>query len=219
MQHPRTLKNIISTIEAVADKDTALKCYEVHWSIINSREIGMVPQQRDRIYIVAIKLAGRASTTFAWPRPVAPADLSDIYDEPDKVPVSYSRYPMRGLSAPTSRKNINDAIAKVRLVAQREGKPAEALKAVVDIGSSRLNLGIGYSPCLTASRCSARAFVNLQTAEKLTVTEMMRLQGFTTEDISAMKISLSNSRMAKMVGNAFTKSVPTCIIRAAFKSA
>ena len=102
MQHPRTLKNMISTIEAAADKDTALKCYEVHWSIINSREIGMVPQQRERIYIVAIKLAGRASTTFAWPRPVAPADLSDIYDEPGKVPVSYSRYPMRGLSAPTS---------------------------------------------------------------------------------------------------------------------
>ena len=76
-------------------------------------------------------------------------------------------------------------------IARRAAEDATSYDVIVDTGGSRLNVGIGYAPCLTASRCQARAFVDLRTAWRLSLSELLRPQGFTNEEIAGFRFTCS----------------------------
>eukprot|EP00959_Pyramimonas_sp_CCMP1952_P205839 4304576-Pyramimonas_sp.AAC.1 len=65
---------------------------------LNSIDVGCVPQNRERVYIVAIKRMGQATTKFDWPSAVAPLGLDIIYDHPRPPVVDYGAYPMEMFS-------------------------------------------------------------------------------------------------------------------------
>jgi len=74
-------------------------------------------------------------------------------------------------------------------IAPWPAEDAESYDVIVDTGGSKLNMGIGYAPCLTASRCQARAFVDLRTARRLSLSELLRLQGFTNEEMVGLRFT------------------------------
>ena len=92
-QHRRTLNTILAKIRSIIDNATGDKCYEVHWDVVHTRSIGLVPQQRERLYIVAIKRMGRRAVPFTWPKPAPTLDLQEFYDTPRSAPVDYGDYP------------------------------------------------------------------------------------------------------------------------------
>ena len=115
--------------------------------------------------------------------------------------------------------NLHHALVEIIGVARADGRCPSSYNVIVDTASSKLNMGIGYSPCLTASRGAGRAFVDLQTAKKLSLSEMLRLQGFTTEEMAGMNFVGARSSIGHMAGNAFTKTVIMRIVRAALSAA
>ena len=93
-QHRRTLNTILANIRSIIDNETGDQCYEVYWDVVNTRSIGLVPQQRERLYIVAIKRMGRRAVPSTWPKPAPTLDLQDFYDTPRSAPVDYGDYPI-----------------------------------------------------------------------------------------------------------------------------
>ena len=90
------------------------------------------------------------------------------------------------------------------------------LAAEVDIQGSNSNVGIEYAPCLTRARGSALAFWSLQHARALTVSELMRLQGF---DPGQLWLNVTPNQMGALLGNAFTGTVCAAVMDAALKAA
>ena len=113
---------------------------------------------------------------------------------------------------------IQKALQIIKAKAKDEQKSATDYGVVVDMGSTKLNMGIGYSPCLTA--CKGKSHMDLQTTKKLSIRAMMRFQGFTTEEMAGMGFSLrSDHQFGEMIANAFTKTVIQRIIQSAIKAA
>ena len=93
-KHKSTLAFLERKIEATVDANTGEKCYDVYVEVLNSKDIGRVPQSRERLYIVAIKPNGRNSTHFERPGIVPALSLGIIYDAPRLPTVDYSAYPL-----------------------------------------------------------------------------------------------------------------------------
>eukprot|EP00959_Pyramimonas_sp_CCMP1952_P080704 1686218-Pyramimonas_sp.AAC.1 len=162
---------------------------------------------------------GRNAIKFDWPTPVAPLSLDIIYDYPRPPVVDYNAYPMEMFS-PMVQRHISQALERIKAKADDENKSATDYGVIVDMGSTKLNMAIGYSPCLTATRCKGRSYMDLQTAKRLTCKEMMRLQGFTNDEIAGMDLSShSDWALGSMIGNGFTKTVIQRIMKAAITAA
>ena len=218
-KHEATLNTIVKKIEAIIDRASGEPCYDVYMKTLNSLKVGCVPQSRERIYIVAVKRMGRSSVTFEWPSDVEPLELDIIYDQPRPPFANYSNYPLDRFS-PMVQAHISKALEVIKAMASDEGKPATDYGVIIDMGSSKLNMGIGYSPCLTATRCKGLSYMDLQTAKRLSCKEMMRLQGFTTDEIAFMDFSdVSNHTLGAMIGNGFTKTVVQRLLKSAMDAA
>ncbi len=218
-KHEATLSTIMKKLEAITDNVTDEQCYDVYVKTINSMHVGCVPQSRERIYIVAVKRMGRRSVTFEWPADVEHLDLGIIYDQPRPPFANYNNYPLEKFS-PMVQMHISKALDTIKAMATDDGKSATDYGVIIDMGSSKLNMGIGYSPCLTATRCKGLSYMDLQTAKRLSCKEMMRLQGFTTDEIAGMDFSdVSKHTLGNMIGNGFAKTVVQCILKASIDAA
>ena len=199
--HRKTLDTIVRQLQEVKDHETIQQCYDVHWKLLDTLTHGLEPQHCERIYIVAIKRCGRSSTSFTWPSAEIPVALKYVRDVVISPVSSYNRYPFH-MFCETAAKNLRAAVAKIKGIAQAEGRMPESYPVIVDLGGSKLNMAIGYSPCLTSSRCSARGYAWLQTATRLSTAELFKLQGFTEQDMLDMEFVLPRGQMASMIGNA-----------------
>eukprot|EP00959_Pyramimonas_sp_CCMP1952_P305869 6400598-Pyramimonas_sp.AAC.1 len=62
--------------------------------------------------------------------------------------------------------------------------------------------------------------MDLQTAKRLSCKEMMRLQGFTTDEIAGVDFSdVSNHTLGNMIGNGFAKTVVQRLLKASIDAA
>ena len=214
-RHSEVLLDITETLKSLVDPLTGKQCYKVFVKVLNSADFRL-PQRRERVYIVAVKLCGRAvdTVTLRWPTPSPRVGLSMVWDS-DAVPLnSYTYYPMP--STNTGRKRIKEMLKLVREWSSAEKASPESIPVVVDIGSSFLVYGRDISPCLTRSRCSNRGYWSLQHGRPLTVSELARLQGF---DVKKMKISVSEGQMGAMLGNSFSAPVWRGVFNAAVAAA
>ena len=176
--HQQTFDKIVRQLETIKDDTTNLQCYDVHWKLLDTLTHGLVPQHRERVYIVALKRCGRSSVSFKWPSAEMPVELHVVQDKKKPQTVDYKNYPFNNFTK-TAATNLRAAVAKIKKRAEAENRRPDSYPVIVDIGSSKLNMGLGYSPCLTSSRCSSRGYVWLQTATRLSTAEMLKLEGFT----------------------------------------
>ena len=220
-QHKETLIAILEALKSIRDNMTGGQCYAVSYRLLNTQNFN-VPQHRERVYIVCIKLCGRRTVPFTWPTGASGSprtfSLSECFDADRRQLATYTDYPK--FSGGTIQKNVASALNKLKAEAQARNVRAEDIAAILDSGSSRLNLGIGHCPCLTHSRCKASGFLSMQHGMPLTKSEMLRLQGFTPIDISTMNLDVVGSAaLGGMIGNAFGKCVCTEVLKAAIEAA
>jgi DNA-cytosine methyltransferase len=223
-QHKETLIAILEALKGIRDNTTGGQCYAVSFRVLNTQNFN-VPQHRERVYIVCVKLCGRRTVPFTWPTGSSsgsPKTLSELFDaDRQKLPAQSfedGNYPT--FSSTTVQKNVAEALVKLRRVASKKAMRVEDLPAVLDAGSSRCNLAVQGCPCLTHSRCKGGGFLSMQHGTALTTTEMLRLQGFSQTDISTMQLDVvAPGALRGMIGNAFSKCVCMEVMKAAIAAA
>ena len=210
--HGEVFAAILEQLKAL--KDRFGDRYFVSWRLLNSMRHGGVPQNRERIYIVGIKRCHRR-LTFAWPDEIPCIPLSDMWDT-DRVALrTYRRYPFPTLVVP--EKCVMNAMTKILNKAEEDGEKPHSYDVIVDIGTSSSSVGFGHSPTLTRSRCLCMDYWSMRHASKLTLSEMMRLQGF--PDDVVIPRNVTRNQMAGMVGDAFTIPLAQRVLKAAVQAA
>ena len=133
---------------------------------------------------------------------------STIFDENTSRLASYNQL----LSQKTAQQCVVHALLHLLDQAGTDGVRPESYDCVIDCGTSSSSIGIGYCPTLTSTRCRDRGYYSINHNRRLTLSEMMRLQGYPPE---AVTIVPPETKFGAAVGNAFSAPVVARILRAA----
>ena len=168
--------------------------YMVTYKLLNSRLHGLVPQQRQRVYIVGIKLK-HYKGNFRWPDISQPASLANVLQQTAGC-VGASTF------SRCARRNLTMALDDIN-----QYSDAEKHDYIVDIGHGRHKpvYGTNFCPTITASRGSSRAFVHIKgttVQHKLNVNQLAALQGSSPGRLS--HDMLSDCQFGRIIGNAMT---------------
>lgn len=162
--------------------------YAVHWSILNARDFGL-PQNRERVYIVALNRRKVSSQLFQWPVGDAfPTRLGDVLE-----PVVNGRY------------TISD-----KMWAWHQGRKQERRAMGSGFGYSLFDADSPYTRTLSAryhkDGCEILIRQQGSNPRRITPLEARRLQGFP----DWFKVEVSDTQAYTQFGNA----VPIPVIRA-----
>ena len=208
---------LLEHIKGIIDPRSGKAAYSVRWKMLNSKLHGGIPQDRLRVYIVCILNCGKAIARFTWPTEIPAKGLASIFDKGGRQTVklrTYADYPMP--NGAVLRKNLTAAIKRVTELAEADGKNPVGIPAIVDTQATSLALGLNATTTLTNSRGKALAFWSLQHGRPLSVSELMRLQGF---DPDELVVNVSPNQMGGLLGNAYTKTVYGRVLGAAVEAA
>ena len=188
--------------------------YEAHHNIVNTLDHG-VAQHRRRVFIVCIKRS-MMQKPFSWPQSLPhQASLSGCYDrDRSRVIIKMQSIEAHATSHNTSVENLHRGFKKI----QKLGKVPKKVDAIIDIGSSPrfAQCAIGYSPTLTYSRCKDRGYYATRLMRRLSVSEMIRLQGMDPRRLDTTGIR--DTDMGGIVGNAMSVNVATRILKKMLES-
>ena len=178
--------------------------YIVNLNILDSYEVGGVPQRRRRLYVVAMK-----SDTIidgcdfddvmehVWPPPITPSPLSSIFDPGPYV----GALP----TAPHARAKVLELIeslsAGLRFERFSRARLCRLPVAQDCFGRSGA-FTVDHTPCLTSRRAEDGGFWMFQRGRSLSIAEMFRLQGLELADLRSEGVTERTLR--SMVGRAFT---------------
>ena len=196
----RTFELILRILRAIGGG-----CYDVSFAVLNTEEHG-VPHHRPRLYIVG-RRRDCVRARFGFPAPLPPVRLSEFLQA--VAPPQAGQEAPRGL-APAARRNLAEALQRLA----REGKNPERQIYVIDV-----NAGPGFrtvmlerSPCFLRSR--ARGFYLSDRGRRMTISEMIALQGF--HGLSPG--STGPAALGAMLGNAMSMNVVVRLLACAFPS-
>jgi DNA (cytosine-5)-methyltransferase 1 len=160
--------------------------YFVTSEVLNSKTHGNIPQNRERIYIVAFK-SKRAFDAFSWPIEIPlTTKLSDLIDFESRLPDKY--YYTKEKTPFFSQ--LNASIVRSDTVYQwRRQYVRENMSGVCPTLTANMGMG-GHNVPLVLTKYGIR---------KLTPYECFRLMGFENMNIPA---GMVDSRLYKQAGNA-----------------
>ena len=81
-EHANFFCLLLSTMESMLDERGA-KLYDISWQLLNCKTHGGLPQNRERLFIVAVKRSCSRSA-MVWPGETAMRPLQDILDAPTR---------------------------------------------------------------------------------------------------------------------------------------
>ena len=93
----------------------------------------------------------------------------------------------------------------------------ESIPMIVDLQAGHPDWGVDESPTLTRARGMQLAFWSLQHGRRLSLQELMKLQGVNPHRVNLQ--GLSKNQFGAMLGNAFTVPVMKALLEAAIKAA
>ncbi|MBR0437544.1 MAG: DNA (cytosine-5-)-methyltransferase [Clostridia bacterium] len=173
--------------------------YQVYWKILNSKDFG-VPQNRERIYIVAFRDDLNVGE-FIFP--TANENDKTIRDILEKAPIS-SRYYLSDVYVQTLRNH------KARHEAKGNGfgyeiRDLDGIAGTLVCGGMgrERNLIVDHREHSMVPETHIKGQINKEDIRKLTPREWARLQGFP----DSFKISLSDTHLYKQFGNSVTVNV------------
>ena len=176
-----------------------------------------VPQDRARIYIVCIRKFGKdQEPKFQWPSEIDCPDLHTLFDRNSPKLKSYAKYPYPEGGGKTGRTNVEKALEKMDKYAGLHGGAVENYPCIVDLCASGLLIAIKTMMTITHSRGGSRAYWSLQHARRLSVQELLRMQGFPATTPVAY---VTTNQMGGLIGNAFTLPLYVRVHNAAVKAA
>ena len=176
---------IISTLQSMAGSK-----YEVHWDLRNTRIHGGLPQDRTRIYVVGI-LKSKLKNQFRWPPPVACVPLASLLSDGDP---SIDRF------TPLCKGMQQRLVAMIDKMPS-SGKDTFERDFIIDIRASIPFVTEDYVPTLTATRCSQLGYWSTKRFRRLSIPEMMRLQGADFPLLHGWEEVISERQMGEIVGN------------------
>ena len=200
------VKNLIShdkgkTFERVLYELEKVRNYTVKYKVLNSSEYGNVPQNRERIYIVAFKNKHIASKfTFPKTKKLTKA-VTDIIDSTadEKYYYTHSRY----YDQLKDEMKNKDTVYQWRRVYVRENKSKLCPTLTANMGTGGHNVPL---------------IIDSKDIRKLTPRECARFQGY--PDSFKFPEQLANSSLYKQIGNSVSLPVIEAIaknIKKAFK--
>ena len=164
-------ETLIKTLKEITCRGVAN--YFVEWKLVNTAEIGGIPQNRPRIYIAGVQrsLVGKNDFKFDWPGHVNAPKLS-VFLKPNIAPTWN----------PTSEAAVASLLHLWTPIKEKEKKnPAKEMHCL-DIGSSEefATYMKEQSPTLTRTRCGAGGFFLSAWKRMMTTADIQKLQGFPT---------------------------------------
>ena len=174
--------------------------YEVFVTLIRTDEHGL-PQTRVRFYLVAIKLTAKRRT-FTWPTPLT-------HTVPvNKIIMGNKVTTLKGM-LPDHQREKDHVLAALRSAASC-GVELKTSRIIVDIGgtSQFAHYTVDEFPTITATRAVSFAFWVADLGRRVTLDELMLLQGFDPAMFEGRKeAKVTDARLAHMVGNAMSCNV------------
>ena len=168
--------------------------------ILKTHENGL-PQVRIRTYIVAV-LKSAERKKFYFPKPLPSCvDLQKILRGQTVGPKDM----LPSLAEPRPRALVINEFTKF---AAKGAKPKSRI--VVDIGASQKFSQLrsdGFFPSITAQRASCQDWWIADLGRRITVEELMVLQGFNPQKLQYKAAGVSVQRIGHMVGNAMSLNV------------
>lgn len=213
-QHPKDFLTILQEFEGITDA-AGLPAYDIKFRLLNSKDVGGVPQNRERVYIV-----GRKKTSIiaglTWPSAMARKELREVLDNDGLMPSLMACLPPKVQTSTDGGvhfRNVLSAIVDFQSKLGRRISVKDLQDVVVNDGGSKSHYNVGYAPCLTASRGRLGFWLPAQ-GRRLRPSEMARLQGINRTIVA----NVPKSVLGHMYGNAFTLPVIREVLRAAMTS-
>ena len=180
--------------------------YTVHEEVLNSRDFG-VPQNRERIYIVAFRSDAVDSSGFKFPKPTDKSKtLKNIIEE---KPVN-AKYYLSDVYLETLRKHKERHEAKGHGFGYEVRSWDGVAGAIVCGGMGReRNLLIDKRQTDLRPETNIKGEINKEGIRKMTPREWARLQGFP----DSFKLSVANVHLYKQLGNSVTVPVIAAIAK------
>ncbi len=179
--------------------------YQVYWKILNSKDFG-VPQNRERIYIVAFRDDLNVGE-FIFP--TATENNKTIRDILEDAPIS-SRYYLSDVYLQTLRNH------KARHKAKGNGfgyeiRDLDGIAGTLVCGGMgrERNLIVDHREHSIVPETHIKGQINKEDIRKMTPREWARLQGFP----DSFKLSLSDTHLYKQFGNSVTVTVIEAIAK------
>ena len=184
--------------------------YDVHVNKLDSKDFG-VPQTRQRVYVVGVR-NDSVLHPFTWPQKQAVPPVTSIL-EPKRDSDVAGRLP----SNTRGRDLCKNAYKKAY---EKKADP-RVTPVMVDIDCSDrfATYGINIARTLTKTRGQCGGPWVSSRGRRVTLHEMMRLQGFSKKDIPQAELDLSDRQIGGMMGNAVTVHTMGAILSEALHSA
>ena len=185
--------------------------YKTHHKALDSRHYGL-PQDRRRLIIVAIR-AKAIKHEFKWPVKQQPTPSVNEALDPWKPTDKAGRLP--------SGSRQQEACKRAYKECYQRGHDARVIPILVDIGASPkyMTYGIDEAKTITRTR-GGDGGPWISTRGRLTTpAELMRLQGFTKEDVPWEAAGISQRQVGQLIGNAVSVNTIGCVLEEALWSA
>ena len=165
---------------------------------------GGVPQNRPRLYVVGIG-SDHTQARFVWPSPIPCLTLEQVLE-----PFSGDPSLVETMND-TKRNNFSISLKK------HKGTDPES-HAIAELGSSYPKCMVGRCPCLTATRAGDTAYWSIRLRRPLTMSELLKLQGFNEALFPDWQNVVSSRQFGTMIGNSMTLSVMRRLMAAVLHS-
>ena len=181
--------------------------YHVRWRVLNTIDVGALPQNRERLYLVAIRQDSFLHK-FKWPKPLPTRPLSDILDAR-----------IRGAGTKDLSEAEQQRVLTCVAAAKQKGIDVEKEWLIVDASAGPT---INYwctnrVPCITRARAVAKGFYIVNLGRFTTMKELAMLQGWEFDRLNVPNIAKTWKGAA--IGNGMTKPVLKAVLRSAVWSA
>ena len=213
---------ILETLCNIQDPDTGAAAYEVFWKSCDSADIAGLAQRRSRVYVVGVRKAwygaAHGNPEFQWPVAMAMRPLESFLDK------ALDGTLVKGDGA-ISDTTLLSGTAMRNLLSMEEQfqelgcNPAQ-YHVIVDVAASpsRKNFAAGICPTITKHRGGCRGFYITSLNRRLSVFELMRLQGASPERFNAALDIIGHRCMGQICGNAMSPPVLTRIFQSLLPS-
>lgn len=207
--HKETYAHILYFLQHIEDPDGKFT-YKVRTTVLNSLEVGGVPQSRSRVYIVGWKRA-LETQAFSWPNHIPPQPLNlflkgHVAAEPQSM-LDLSSHAQANVAAGLQNLiNKHPATANAFNFNVAAGTPVVLINTVSSPSHGGGGVYVDKSPCLTAACCKCGGSWVANLNRHLLIEEMEALQGIPEGRLS-WPSGTTRSKYGVMVGNSFTVGV------------
>ena len=212
-RHRVTFKAILYFLQHISEED-GTKTYKVRAALLNSLDIGGVPQSRQRVYIVGWKRA-KQCRNFSWPDPIPPQSMNSVLRRSTSSMGDLQCTPL-GMGPAHIRRRLASGLRNLLCkhpttsqIFSFELSPRVPL-VLVNVHSSEYRGGgsiyINQCPCLTGSACRRASPWILNLNRPLSVAEIETLQGIPDGRLKRPK-GVTYTQHRGMIGNGFTVGV------------